>query len=287
MSLQFQVEAAITSGLLWVLGRLSPVAASNLGGAVARFIGPKLPVSRLADANLRLALPALNAAERRDTIRGVWDNLGRTVGEMPHISRLTIEIIGAEIGNAVASSGRPTIAISAHFGNWEILPRVAAEFGVALGTFYRPASNPLVDLVIQAMRQKAVPQAQHFAKGAKGAREGTAMLRAGGVVGMLIDQKLNDGIAVPFFGHDAMTTRAPASLALHFNADLIGIRTERAGPARLRVTIETIAKPPPTGHRDADVRALTGALNARLETWIRARPQDWLWLHRRWPKEEL
>ena len=285
MILQFRAEAALVSGLLWLLGRLSPVAASNFGGAIARGIGPLLPVSRLADANLRLALPALDEAARRHIIRGVWDNLGRTVGEMPHVSRLIIEIIGAEIGHAVAASGRPTIAISAHFGNWEILPRIAAEFGVALGTFYRPASNPTVDRVIQQIRQTAVPQARYFAKGAKGAREGTAMLRAGGVVGMLIDQKLNDGIAAPFFGHYAMTTRAPAALALHFNADLIGIRTERLGPARLRVTIETIAKPPPTDNRDADVLALTSALNARLETWIRARPQDWLWLHRRWPKD--
>ena len=283
MSLQFHAEAAIASGILWVLGKLSPIAASNLGGAVARGIGPLLPVSRLADANLRLALPALNDAARRAIIRGVWDNLGRTVAEMPHVNRLKIEIIGAEIGHAVAARGRPTIAISAHFGNWEILPRIAAEFGVVLGTFYRPASNPVVDSVIQSIRHAAVPQARFFAKGAKGAREGTAMLRAGGVVGMLVDQKLNDGIAAPFFGHDTMTTRAPAALTLHFNADLIGIRTERVGPAQLRVTIETIAKPPATGDRDADVLALTTAINARLEAWIRARPQDWLWLHRRWP----
>jgi len=283
MSLQFRAEAAFASGVLWLLGRLSPVSASNLGGVVGRSLGPLLPVSRLADANLRLALPSLNDVARRDIIRGVWDNLGRTVGEMPHINRLNIEIIGAEIGRAVAAGGRPTIAISAHFGNWEILPRIAAEFGVVLGTFYRPASNPLVDQVIQQIRHNAVPQARYFAKGAKGAREGTAMLRAGGVVGMLIDQKLNDGIAVPFFGHAAMTTRAPAALALHFNADLIGIRTERVGPARLRVTIETIVKPPATDNRDADVLALTIALSARLESWIRARPQDWLWLHRRWP----
>lgn len=283
MSLQFHAEAAIASGILWVLGKLSPIAASNLGGAVARGIGPLLPVSRLADANLRLALPALNDAARRAIIRGVWDNLGRTVAEMPHVNRLKIEIIGAEIGHAVAARGRPTIAISAHFGNWEILPRVAAEFGVVLGTFYRPASNPLVDRVIQGMRQGAVPGARYFAKGAKGGREGTAMLRAGGVVGMLVDQKLNDGIAAPFFGHDAMTSRAPAALALHFNAALIGIRCERLGPAKLRVTIEAIDTPPKTDNRDADILALTTAINARLEGWIRARPQDWLWLHRRWP----
>ncbi len=283
MSVQFRAEAALASGLLWLLGRLSPVAASNLGGWVARLIGPLLPVSRVADANLRRALPGLDPVARRRIILGVWDNLGRTVGEMPHVGRLAIEIVGADIGHAVAASGRASIAISAHFGNWEILPRVAAEFGVALGTFYRPASNPQVDQVIQAMRQAAVPGARYFAKGAKGAREGTAMLRAGGVVGMLVDQKLNDGIAVPFFGRDAMTTRAPAALALHFNAALIGIRCERIGPAKLRVTIEAIDKPPTTGNRDADILALTTAINARLEGWVRARPQDWLWLHRRWP----
>lgn len=283
MRLQFRAEAALASSLLWLLRRLSPVGASNLGGRVARLIGPHLPVSRIADANLRRALPGLDQAARRRIILGVWDNLGRTVGEMPHVGALEIEIIGAEIGHAVAASGRPTIAISAHFGNWEILPRVAAEFGVVLGTFYRPASNPLVDRVIQAVRQAAVPGARYFAKGAKGAREGTAMLRAGGVVGMLVDQKLNDGIAAPFFGRDAMTTRAPAALALHFNAALIGIRCERHGPAKLLVTIEAIDRPPKTDNRDADILALTTAINARLEGWIAARPQDWLWLHRRWP----
>ena len=172
MSVQFRAEAALASGLLWLLGRLSPVAASNLGGWVARLIGPLLPVSRVADANLRRALPGLDPVARRRIILGVWDNLGRTVGEMPHVGRLAIEIVGADIGHAVAASGRASIAISAHFGNWEILPRVAAEFGVALGTFYRPASNPQVDQVIQAMRQAAVPGARYFAKGAKGAKSG-------------------------------------------------------------------------------------------------------------------
>ena len=283
MTARFRPEAALASGLLWLLGRLSPVAASNLVGAIARWVGPLLPVSRVADANLRLALPDLDHAARARIIRGVWDNLGRTVGEMPHLGRLRIDITGSELGHAVAASGRPTIAISAHFGNWEVLPLVAAEFGITLGSFYRPASNQAIDRVIQSARRAAAPRARYFAKGARGARDGAAMLRAGGVVGMLIDQKLNDGIAAPFFGHPAMTTRAPAALALHFNADLIGIRCERMGPAWLSVTIEPIARPTPTLNRDADLLTLTTALNARLETWIRARPQDWLWLHRRWP----
>jgi hypothetical protein len=74
--------------VLGFLRCLGPVTASRLGGAVARAIGPWLPLSRVADANLRLALPELDATARRRVIRGVWDNLGRTIGELPHIGAL-------------------------------------------------------------------------------------------------------------------------------------------------------------------------------------------------------
>ena len=57
---------------------LGPVAASNLGGRVARTIGPWLPVSRIAEVNLRRAFPELDAQARRRLLLGVWENLGRT-----------------------------------------------------------------------------------------------------------------------------------------------------------------------------------------------------------------
>jgi KDO2-lipid IV(A) lauroyltransferase len=63
-------------------------------------------------------------------------------------------------------------------------------------------------------------------------------------------------------------------------------RVERLGPAWLRVTIEKPIALPDTGNLEADTATLTDAINARLESWIRDRPGDWLWLHRRWPKEQ-
>ncbi len=42
---------------------------------------------------------------------------------------------------------------------------------------------------------------------------------------------------------------------------------------------------PDTGDRRADMLAMTQAMNGYLERWIRARPESWLWMHRRWPKE--
>src|SRR5215467_14559385 len=77
---------------LWVGIRvacaLGPAAASNLGGRVARTIGPWLPVSRIAEANLRRAFPALDGRAGARLLVGVWENLGRTAAEMPHVGTL-------------------------------------------------------------------------------------------------------------------------------------------------------------------------------------------------------
>ena len=70
-----------------------------------------------------------------------------------------------------------------------------------------------------------------------------------------------------------------------FACPLVPIRVERLGPARLRVTFEAPLPQPATGDRTTDIATLTQAINDRLESWIRASPAQWLWLHRRWPKD--
>ena len=103
---------------------------------------------------------------------------------------------------------------------------------------------------------------------------------------MLMDQKMNDGIAARFFGRPAMTAPALAVLALRLRCPVVPGWVERIGPARFRVTCEPAMPLPDTGDRDADVATLTQAMNDTLERWIRAKPESWLWLHRRWPKDE-
>ena len=291
--LQHAAETLLVRGALALLQRLGPVRASNLGGAVARSLGPFLPVSRVADGNLRRALPALDAAARARVIRGVWDNLGRTAAELPHVAGLGPAASGpgwvAEGGDfvpAMAAQAGPILFVSGHIGNWEILPAFAATYGISLATFYRAAANPEVDRIIVGLRQVAaggaVPQ---FAKGAAGARAALAYLRDGGRLGMLVDQKMNDGIAVPFFGRTAMTAPAAAAFALRFRCPLVAVFVERLGPARFRVVCAPPLDLPDTGDRPADIATLTADINRRLEGWIRAHPESWLWLHRRWPKE--
>ena len=290
------VAAALQAGALraaiGLLRRLGPVRSSNLGGRLARWVGPHLGVSKVAERNLRLALPALDDAARRRIIRGVWDNLGRTVAELPHLAsfKRTMsgpgwEIAGEQNLEPVLRRGRQVVFFSGHFGNWEMVLPIAAALGVRVAGFYRAASNGRVDAVIQGMRQAALgADVSMFAKGAAGARRALSHLRDGGSVGLLVDQKMNDGIAVPFFGHDAMTAPALAQLSLRFHMPILPVHVERLGPARFRMVCEPALDVRPAGSRAGDIQAISWAMNATLERWIRAEPASWLWLHRRWPK---
>ncbi|CAH2600517.1 Lipid A biosynthesis lauroyl acyltransferase [Rhodovastum atsumiense] len=291
--LRFRAEAALARLALALLRGLGPVAASNLGGAVARAIGPRLPVSRIAEINLRHALPELGAAARRRIIRGAWDNLGRTVAELPHLPRLRRtadgpgwEVVGEAILHDLAVRGGPVIFVSGHVGNWEVLPPAVAACGRPFASFYRAASNPIADGLIGGLRARALGiDLPAFAKGAAGARAAMAHLGRGGALGMLVDQKMNEGIEARLFGRPAMTPTAAAAFALRFRCPVVPGHIERLGPARFRLIVDPPLTLPESGNRLANIAALTQAINDHIEQWVRARPESWLWLHRRFPQE--
>ena len=289
----YRAEAVLARGGLALLRALGPVGASNAGGAVARAIGPHLPVSRVAEINLRHALPALDAAARARVISGVWENLGRTVGELPHIAGLGPSdagpgwvLEGGDILRACRDSGGPVILFSAHIGCWEVLPRAAALLDMPVASFYRAAGNPEVDALIARERRRAVgAELPYFAKGAKGAQAAMRYMLGGGRLGMLVDQKMNEGIEALLFGRPAMTTTSAAAFALRFRCPLLPAHAVRIGPARFRLIVEPPLPLPESGDHHADIAALTQAMNDCLERWVRAWPEGWLWLHRRFPLE--
>lgn len=289
-----RLQAGMLQASIWLLHAIGPVAASNLCGALARGIGPWLPVSRTAHRNLELAMPELSAAERRRIVRGMWDNLGRTAGELPHLGSLREDTPagpgwvgeGLEPTRSLACHKGNAIFVSGHVGNWEMLPVVAARCGITVAALYRASANPLVnDLVVRLRQQALGSQAPQFAKGARGARLALAHLRRGGSLALLLDQKMNDGIETRFFGRPAMTAPAAASLALRTGCPVILAHVQRIGPARLRVIVEPVFSVTPSGNTQQDVATMTQAFTDQIESWIRQHPESWLWLHRRWPKE--
>lgn len=285
----YRLEALAVSLALALFRALSIDRASQVGAWLGRTIGPRLGITRIAERNLRRAFPERTPLEVAAIVRGMWDNLGRVAAEYSHLGEIDVyaadgrvEVFGAENVERLRDDGAGGIFFAAHLGNWEIASLGATQNGVPLTHIYRAANNPHVDALLRRIR--APIGGTHHPKGAEGAKKLIAALRRGEHLGMLVDQKLNDGIAVPFFGRDAMTAPALAQLALKFRCPVVPARVERLDGARFRLTVYSPMTLPDTGDRHADVAETMRRVNALFEDWIRARPEQWLWLHRRWPE---
>jgi KDO2-lipid IV(A) lauroyltransferase len=283
-----RIEAALAGLAMRLFGALSRPRASAVGGWIARTIGPRLGITRRARRNLARALPGLDQAAQDRVLAEMWDNLGRVVGEFPHLKTMdaytpdaAIQATGLEHVDAALARGKPLIFYSGHFGNWEVAALAAALYGLKLAAIYRAANNPLVDRMMIDLRRDL--GADPIPKGAQGARKILGAIKAGQSLCMLVDQKMNDGIAVPFFGRDAMTAPAIAELALRYDCSVLPARVERLPGSRFQVTVFPPHELPASGDKAADVLALMTGINLTVEGWIRARPGHWFWLHRRWP----
>ena len=282
------VEAA-TALVVYSLFRILPLDwASALGGLLARTVGPLLPVSERAIKNLSNAFPEKLPAEINAIVRAMWDNLGRVAAEYPHLSEIDVydpdgrvATSGVEYVDLLREDGAAGIFFSGHIANWEIVSLGATQRGVPLDRVYRQANNRLVEWLYHHGR--AAVEGALIPKGAAGARLLLKSLKAGKHLGMLVDQKMNDGIPVKFFGRDVMTAPALAELALRFDCPVVPARVVRLKGARFRLEIEPPLNLIRTGDHQADVAAIMGQVNAVIEKWVRDTPEQWLWLHNRWP----
>ena len=290
MKLRYGAEAALFFAFMALFRLLGVDRASALGGFIGRNIFARTGVTRRAHENLVAAYPEKPRAEIDTILAEMWDNLGRTVAEYAHLDafrikgdnpRIIVENI-ERIDEALAS-GKGVIFLSGHFANWEVMPITAADYDIEGGTVYRPVNNPYVDRWMVKQRTANGPR-EVVSKGAHGTRRIFTLLRSGKAIFILVDQKTNEGIPVPFFGRTAMTTPAPAVLALKLGAVLLPVSNARDGGARFRVTIHEPIIITPTGDHDHDVLMLTRQINDEIERYVRARPSQWLWIHRRWPK---
>ena len=187
--------------------------ASALGGWIGRKLGPRLKITDRARANLSRALPELSEDARAKIVGDMWEHLGRVFAEYPHLGDFQlydgddrVEVVGAEYVDQLREDGIGGIFVSGHIGNWEITSLGAIQRGMPLVQIYRAANNPWVDRLLE--RCRAPIGGRNYPKSRRGARNIVEALNSGEHLAMLVDQKYNEGIPVPFFGRDAMT--APA-----------------------------------------------------------------------------
>ena len=292
LRLRYRLEAA---GFFLVIGffRLFGVErASAIGAWIGRNLVAPTSMSRLAVENLRAAFPDKDEADITAVVRGMWDNLGRVMAEYAHLDRFhwsgnapRVELTGTEHLDAAKASGKPVLLISAHFANWEIMQFVLHDYGFQGAPIVRPANNPYVHRWIEAARLRN-GMAEQLPKGAQGTRRAFSLLRKGACICLFVDQRASEGILVPFFGRNAFTTPFPAALALKLDAVIVPISSIRLPGARFRMRAHPMLELPRSGDHDRDIVAITAALNDFIEARIRERPSEWLWIHRRWVRED-
>lgn len=288
--IRYTLEAQIVKFGLFLFEIIGLKNSSNLGSFLAKLIGKRISVNNLARENIVKSLPNLSPEKVEEVLDGMWDNLGRIVGEFVHISNFT----GHQLLNYahldeesqsnieyIKQNFNGGIIFSAHIGNWEIGPKIFLEKGINVKTVYRPLNNAYVDDMTAKIRGVEL-----ISKSAKGNKQIINEIKNGNYVIILADQKISDGIWVPFFNRRALTTASIAKLALKYNIPLIPARSIRVGKEfKFLVQVEKPIEFQKTDSISEDsIISLTTKVNQKLEEWIKEYPSQWFWVHNRWKK---
>lgn len=284
------LEYFVAWTMLKSIGALPRTAALRFGqtvGALARRLRPHL--SRHAETNLRLALPELDEGGRQRILRGVFDNLGRLLGEIsqfPRLNRENISLVvvyeGLENFLAAQAQGRGVILLTGHIGAWELSVYAHSIYGYPMSFLKRNLDNPLVERLAESYRSRFGNRSIDK-KGSL--REVLKTLKSGGVIGILADLNATreEGVFVDFFGVPACTTAGVATLAQRTGAAILpGYIVWDAAAGIHRLHFEKPVEAINTGNQKEDVITNTARCTKVLEEIIRRHPDQWMWIHRRW-----
>ena len=282
------VEAVGTVFIL-LIGRILPVEkASNFGGWFSRYARKLLGANKTGLKNLKMAMPELSEAEIDQIVANVWDNFARVMLEYPSLKDIDIyndprfEIRGVEYVEQLRDDGKPGIIFGAHLASWELAIMCLTQKGVKTTQLYRRVNNPMVDRIVRNMQKEVGYQVLN--KGSGDGRKLLESIRNGEHLFILLDQKLREGISVPFFGKPAQTASAAARLAIKYDCPLVPARVERLGGFKFRITFYPPVEIPKNPDINQSIYDTMVIVNNMLESWIRERPDQWLWIHNRWPK---
>lgn len=284
------LEAALVAALWGVLRLLGPDRSVRAMRAVFSRIGPRLSKSRNIRDNLAIMFPDRSPEQLTALERETWGQVGANFADYAHIDRIfgepeRVEIVQRVPLDVFSGSGRPAVFVSAHLANPVLTTAAGKRLGGAGSVLYQRDSNPIVDRMIERRREAIgvdlVPRDG-------GMRALIRELGSGRSVGLVVDNRYDEGEWVPFFGVDTPTLTTPARLALRFGCDLVPVRLERlTDGARFRVTFhEPVRASDPARDRSEQALDMTRQLNALFEQWIRERPAQWVTAKRRWPRRD-
>jgi KDO2-lipid IV(A) lauroyltransferase len=286
--------------LFGVLGIMPRKVAIRLGMLIARlaykFAGS---LRNVAQRNLEIAFPEKSLPEREAIALASFENLGRVLGELTHFPRTTSDSLNQIIDfdfeseenlnsperiafEAERAKGRGMLLLGPHLGNWEMGVFAYSALRDKLTYLARPLDNPLIEAFTVRLRTRFgnEPIDKNNSIG-----KAMSILRDGGILGVLPDVNVlhRDGVFVPFFGTPASTTSGVAMLAMRANAIIVPMCCVwDSKREKYKVFYGKFIEVRRTGDRHQDLLETTAAFTDEIEKFIRAYPEQWLWIHKRW-----
>lgn len=241
------------------------------------------------ERNLVLAFPESEEAWRQKVLRGAYRSLGRQLAEFcrmpgytPENTQSLIRYKGLAHWQHAAAKGKGVLIVTGHLGAWELSSYYHSLMGHPMSMVIRRLDNPRLDALVNRIRcrhgNRVLPK-DDFARGLLGA------VREGGSVGVLMDTNMTppQGVFVPFFGIPACTGSGVARIAAKTGAAVLpGFLLWHEGERRYVLRFYPELAMQRTADAEADAVENTRRCTAAIEAVIRAYPEQWLWVHRRW-----
>jgi len=247
--------------------------------------------ARIGIRNLEIAFPERSDAERQRILLASYKNLGRTAAEYIRLGGFFYRRLGrrvtynrVDIWNELKKKypGKGALILTAHFGNFELLPAGHALHGFQISLVHHTQRFIGGDALMKFIRERAGVQIirQH-----RGAREMLRTLMRGHLIGIPFDQnaKRSEAVWVPFFGELAATPAGFDRLAMIAGAPVVPAFIVRQPDGRSHIIeVYDEIEQQRTGDKEADTVENTARYQKAIEEMVRAHPEQWLWTHRRY-----
>ena len=252
-----------------------------VGWVVQHVIGPVAGYRARALDNLAMIWPQMPQERRAEIASKCLNNVGRSFIENysardfpKRMAKNTPTGACVAALEKAAEQGKPVILVTGHYGNYEAMRACLVARGYDIGGLYRNMKNPYFNAhYVQTMEAFGGPV---FPQGRRGTAGFVRHLKEGGQLVLLFDQHVFGAPALDFLGQPANTALSAAELALRYDALLIPFYGIRQADG---VSFDTVLEAP-VPHSDA--ATMTQALNDSLTARVKADPEQWFWVHRRW-----
>ncbi len=291
--IRHRVEYLFLLGLVLLTWMFSLKGILLLGDLLGWFAFSVLGVRRkVVLDNLSRAFPEKSEKKLLIIARKSYQNFAKMTLEYMRFPRMTgkdvislCRLEGEKNLEYVLRKGKGAVLVGGHFGNWELMGAALVQLGYSVSFLVGEQHNKLVDDMMNCNRALMGIKIIHMGMAVRGVLKA---LRNNGFVALLSDQDAGrDGVFVNFFGRPASTPQGPAVFVLKTGAPIIFGSAVRLPGGKHRIICELLSFDHLHGLTSENIREVTQSYTSLLERIIRAYPDHWFWMHRRWKSRPL